>query len=443
MLKFKKIYLAFLLLVLFPSFALAFDYDQEEEYVSTQKIAHYPKLDIDVWADKGEGGTYHPGEEIGVYFQASSDCYVVIYNIDTRGYLNILYPYEYSDPQFVRGGKIYRIPERYADYELRVDGPEGTEYLVAVASFEPIRIPHWPRYMGGLREEDEINVSRLEEDEDPYDFIEFVNNWMIPDDYYVTALYLFNVEYPQPRWYYWPHRYYIERPWYYDIGAAYIWCPFEAEVYIDGVFYGIAPITIPYLIVGRHFVTIYYNGCRVWWDWVSVHHERTVTIQANFHDRYRFVVDDPIRKEYRVRKEKTIRGYDVDKANRRREVVKVKKETKTFEKEMPIQTREIKLKTEEEKERYRVLDDDKRIRTKSESKFRSGEKEYQRPYFQKEERLKSRENEKEKFRVKGRSEKEDKVIIRERKTEKVSDRPGKEGGSVNKNPRPEKSTRRR
>jgi hypothetical protein len=57
--------------------------------------------------------------------------------------------------------------------------------------------------------------------------------------------------------------------------------------------------------------------------------------------------------------------------------------------------------------------------------------------------LKSRENEKEKFRVKGRSEKEDKVIIRERKTEKVSDRPGKEGGSVNKNPRPEKSTRRR
>jgi len=443
MLKFKKIYLTFLLLVLFPCFALALDYDQEEEFTNTEKIAPYPKLDIDVWGDKGESGTYHPGEEIGVYFQTSADCYVVIYNIDTRGYLNILFPYEYSDPQFVRGGKIYRIPDRYDDYELRIDGPEGTEYLVAIASFKPIRIPNWPRYMGGFREEDEINVSRLEEDEDPYDFIEFVNNWMIPDEYFTTDLCLFNVEYPHPRWYYWPDRYYIERPWYYDIGAAYIWSPFEAEVYIDGIFYGIAPITIPYLIVGRHFVTIYYHGCRIWWDWVSVHQERMVTVQPHFNDRYRFVVDDPIQKEYRVRKEKTIKGYDVDKANRRREMVKARKETKAFEKETPVQTREIKFKTEEKKERSPALDDDKRIRNGSESKFRSEEKESQRPYFQKEERLKSAEKEKDKFRAKEGSDKENKVMTGERKTEKVSDRPGKERSSVNKSPGPEKSMKRK
>jgi hypothetical protein len=449
MLKFKKIYLAFLLLVLFPCFALALDYDQEEEFTNTEKIAPYPKLDIDVWVDKGEGGTYHPGQEIGLYFQTSADCYVAIYNIDTRGYLNILYPYESSDPQFVRGGKIYRIPGRYDDYQLTVDGPEGTEYIVAVASFEPIRIPSWPRYaqhlddMGGIREDNEINVTRLEEDEDPYDFIEFVNNWMIPDDYYVTDLCLFNVECPQPRWYYWPNRYYIERPWYYDIGAAYIWSPFEAEVYIDGVFYGITPITIPYLIVGRHFVTIYYHGCRMWWDWVSVHQERMVTVQPHFNDRYRFVVDDPIQKEYRIRKEKEIRTYDADKANRRREVVKARKETRTFERETPVQTREIKSKSEEQKQRSTASDDDKRVRNGSKSKFRSEEKESQRPYFQKDERLRSAEKEKEKLRAKEDSDKGNKVMTGERKTEKASDRPGKDRSSVNKNPRPEKSMRRR
>jgi len=289
------------------------------------RITHYyPDLEIEVWIDKGEGAVYHPGEKIRIFFQTSEDCYVLIYNIDTRGYVNILYPYDYSDPHWVSGGIIYRIPNRYADYQLRIDGPEGTEYIQAICSSEPIDLPNWPRYMGGFRDEDEeVSVLRLEEDEDPYDFIQFTNEWMMRNENFATDLCILTVEYPHPRWYYWPRTYHVERPWHYELGACYIHYPYGAEIYIDGVFYGITPITIPYLIMGRHFITVYFSGCRVFWDWVWIYPERTIWVRPpHFYDRARFVYDHPFRKEYRVRKEKSYRLKDEKSSRRRSKMLK-------------------------------------------------------------------------------------------------------------------------
>jgi len=165
MLRSIKLLVVSVIILLFVSPALAQDPSQKAPRI----VHHYPDLEIEVWTDKGEGAVYNPGEEIEVFFQTSQDCYVLIYNIDTRGYVNILYPYEYSDPHWVSGGRIHRVPERYEDYQLRVDGPEGTEYIQAICSTEPIDLPNWPRYLGGFREEDdEVSVLRLEEDEDPY-----------------------------------------------------------------------------------------------------------------------------------------------------------------------------------------------------------------------------------------------------------------------------------
>lgn len=323
MLKLKRIVILSIILGLCLPSAFA----QQKPPIAPRIIHYYPDLEIDVWIDKGEGAVYHPGEKIKVFFQTSEDCYVSIYNIDTRGYVNILYPYDYSDPQWVFGGKIYRIPNRYDDYQLRVDGPEGTEYIQAICSTKPIHLPNWPRYMGGLKGEDEeISVLRLEEDEDPYDFIEFTNEWMVQNSDFAQDLCIFTVEYPHPRWYYWPRTYYVERPWHYELGGCYIWYPYGAEVYIDGVFYGIAPITVPYLIVGRHFITIYFCGCRVFWDWVWVYPKRTIRVRPHhFYDRYRFAYDDPIRKEYRKRKGKSFR-LKQEKPPRRKKMVEVKSE---------------------------------------------------------------------------------------------------------------------
>ncbi len=268
-----------------------------------------PGLDIDVWTNKSEGSTYYPGEEIKVYFRASRDAYVVVYNVDTRGYVNILYPYNSSDDRYVEGGRIYRIPGRYDDYSLTVDGPSGVEYIQAVASYEPLSPPHWSGYYEGSRAvPDDIYTMRMDEDEDPYVFMEWVNHRISPYPDYFTDVTYFYVRYPHPQWYYRPnlyHSYPYSYP--YGLGSVYIWAPFAVEVYIDGFFFGYAPLTIPAVVIGRHYMTVYYNGCRLWDDYVFVESRRTVRVNTKIDQRIRYVKEDPVKKEYRTWKEKEYR----------------------------------------------------------------------------------------------------------------------------------------
>ena len=301
----KKI-LTSTLLVLFLGLTIRPLLAQDEYYPPDERIVSSPYLEVDVWVDQGDGSVYNPGDEIKVFFETSTDCYVVVYNIDTRGYVNILYPYDHGDSPWVEGNRVYRIPGRYDDYSLRVDGPEGVEYVHAIASLEPIVLPDWPRYVGGMTEDNlDITVLRLE-DEDPYDFMETIDQHIVRGHDYATDLCIFNVEYPYPRWYSHPRAYWAERPWYYPVGEIYIGCHFGAQVYIDGMFYGVCPITIPALICGRHFISVYYFGCRVWWDWIHIYPERTIRIRADFPRRYRFTHDGVVKKKYRIRKEKKL-----------------------------------------------------------------------------------------------------------------------------------------
>jgi len=275
------------------------------------RIIHTPNpgLDIDVWINKAEGSTYYPGEDIKVYFRASRDCYVVVYNIDTRGYVNILYPYNSSDERYVEGGRVYKIPGRYDDYSLTVDGPSGVEYIQAVASYEPLSPPHWSGYYEGSRAEpNDVHTMRMDEDEDPYVFMEWVNHQISPSPDYVTDMINLYVRYPHPRWYYHPNLYqYYPYSFPYDLGSVYIWAPFAVDVYIDGIFFGIAPLTIPSIVRGRHFVTVYYNGCRLWDNYVFVESRKTVRVQTKIDQRIRYVTEDPVKKEYRTWKDKEYR----------------------------------------------------------------------------------------------------------------------------------------
>jgi hypothetical protein len=347
MLKILKLILAILVLTLTfkPAFAQSPEEDEYQGMVENRIIrTPNPGLDIDVWIDKGEGSTYHPGDDIRIYFRASRDCYVVIYNLDTRGYVNILYPFNRSDDPWVEGGRVYRIPGRYDDYSLTVDGPSGVEYVQAVASLEPIYPPHWPGYYRGTEAEpEEINVLRMDEDEDPYVFMGWVNHRISPDPYFATDITNFYVRYPHPQWYYWPHQYWhYPDPFPYYLGSVYFWAPFGVEVYIDGVFYGIAPITIPAIIVGRHYVTYYYNGCRVWNDYVYVERSKTVRVDAKISQRIKYVSEDPVKKEYRSWKEKEYR-YVKDKITSPVEK-QVRSRTDYYEDKSPRQDRVIEQK---------------------------------------------------------------------------------------------------
>jgi hypothetical protein len=274
------------------------------------RIIHTPNsgLDIDVWINRAGGSTYYPGEDIKVYFRASRDCYVVVYDLDTRGYVNILYPYSSGDDRYVEGGRVYGIPGRYDDYSLTVDGPSGIEYIQAVASYQPLFLPHWSDYYREGADPGDVRTLRIDEGEDPYVFMEWVNNQISQYPDYVTDVTNLYVRYPHPQWYYHPDLYQSYPNYFpYDLGSVYIWAPFAVDVYIDGIFFGIAPMTIPSIVCGRHFVTVYYNGCRMWDDYVNVESRRTVRIQTRLDQRVRYVTEDPVKKEYRNWKDKEYR----------------------------------------------------------------------------------------------------------------------------------------
>jgi len=101
------------------------------------------RVSVDVWINKEEGGVYQPGENMQVFFRSNADAYVLVYNIDTEGYIHLVYPYGPSDPLRVEAGQSYRIPARHDPYDLVADGPPGMEFVVAVASRYPFRDLPW------------------------------------------------------------------------------------------------------------------------------------------------------------------------------------------------------------------------------------------------------------------------------------------------------------
>lgn len=124
----------------------------EADHAPIEMIAHARRLDVDVWINKDEGGIYRPGESMRVYFRTNADGYVLVFNVDTEGYIHLIYPYGPGDSPFVEGGRPYRIPSRSDPYDLVADGPPGIEYVVAVAS--PYPFQNLPWYLSADRVED-------------------------------------------------------------------------------------------------------------------------------------------------------------------------------------------------------------------------------------------------------------------------------------------------
>jgi hypothetical protein len=148
-----------------------------------QPASRGSQLDVEVWINKEEGGVYHQGEPMRVSFRANADAFVLIYNIDTEGYIHLVYPYGPDDPDRVEGGITYQVPSRHDPYDLVADGPTGVEYVVAIASPEPFRDLPW--YLRGNYEGDEDEYDRNDEDSgvivgDPYVGMDRVIRRVVP-----------------------------------------------------------------------------------------------------------------------------------------------------------------------------------------------------------------------------------------------------------------------
>jgi hypothetical protein len=298
----KKIgWIGMITLICLMAFGSSFAYD--DSYGVKHRVVDHPYLDVRVWVDKGEGANYNPGNNIKVYFQASRDCYVVIYDIDTRGYVSLLYPTDNGDDPYVEGGRTYRIPDNFDDYDLTIDGPDGTEYITVVASLEPISYPNFP---GANSNNEQIYAYKLD-GEDPFEFMQDINREITSNDY-ASDVCIFNVEYEHPQWYYQPQVVYVDRPVDLVCGGAYFDYPWGVEVWIDGVFYGMTPILIPSLVVGRHYCSFWFHGSWIWRDWFHVRHDYHTRVWADCWDRYRYVERRYVEKSYRAEKAQRRRG---------------------------------------------------------------------------------------------------------------------------------------
>lgn len=242
--------------------------------------------DIDLWTNKGNNSTYFYGEDVAVYFRTDQDCYVVVYDVDPSGEVTILYPSSMSGSSYAKADEVYRIPDYADDYRIEVSGNSGREHIFAVASFDYINPPDFMKYIGydygsDAYYNDDYFVIKVRGE-----LSNFVANISarITNGSYNVAHTVFNVDtaYRHHEHYrYWDYDpYYVGSVW---VGSDWPGC----EVWIDGIFYGIAPVFVPRVIVGHHWVWVYYGGYPCYQRYFYVSADRRFHIDARPDNRYR------------------------------------------------------------------------------------------------------------------------------------------------------------
>jgi len=102
-------------------------------------------LDVQVWTDRGDDAVYQPGDPLQVSVRPSQDAYLMVYEIDSEGYVKLLYPYRNSTG-FAEAHQTYQVPPEHSNIELVVDqAPAGQCYIVAIASRD--RFKEYPWYL--------------------------------------------------------------------------------------------------------------------------------------------------------------------------------------------------------------------------------------------------------------------------------------------------------
>ncbi|MBU0985199.1 MAG: DUF4384 domain-containing protein [candidate division Zixibacteria bacterium] len=256
--------------------------DDRAEYGYAKIDRH---LDVEVWTDHSDG-EYYEGDRITIYFRASQDAFVSIYSVDTRGKVNLLFPSDPTEDNFIRGGVNYSIPGKDDDFDFVVDGPEGVEHLQMIGSRERFPIPNWYRNSGIVCDWD-----------DRAEFMDALNNEHF-------------VRYGGQRFAYdravvfvdqWEPDYYrpVYDPYYPSwtaCGNVYIDYPWGATIYVNGIYWGIAPLYVPRIAVGWHTITIYDRWGHCWEDDFHVSRYNTVVFnntivrpRANVFSRYKDV----------------------------------------------------------------------------------------------------------------------------------------------------------
>jgi hypothetical protein len=117
-------------LLLLPRAGLAQDFDASRS-VQAERV-----LEARVWLDRGTEPVFRRGETARLYYRASQDAFVALFQIDTNGGARLLFPRSPDEPHRVRAGFDYRLLFPRSPFWQVEDDP-GIGYFFLVASPEP------------------------------------------------------------------------------------------------------------------------------------------------------------------------------------------------------------------------------------------------------------------------------------------------------------------
>jgi hypothetical protein len=111
-------------------------------WICLPALAAASTLAVEVWTDRGNEAIYQPGEVLQVQTRATDDAYLLVYEIDSQGYVHVLFPFN-SGNTLVAANDIVAIPPDQSDQALVVQDPTGQDFIVAIASRQPFEDLPW------------------------------------------------------------------------------------------------------------------------------------------------------------------------------------------------------------------------------------------------------------------------------------------------------------
>ena len=134
-------------LVVLLSLLLGAVFAQDSVVISPQSIVINPKpsFNVEVFVDRDASGdrtpSYTIGDEIRIGVRSSADTYIYLFNVRSSGEIVQILPNRFDEAgqeNYLRAGQTKKFPAEDAPYTFNVDGPQGLDKVIAVASKEPL-----------------------------------------------------------------------------------------------------------------------------------------------------------------------------------------------------------------------------------------------------------------------------------------------------------------
>ncbi|RJF71799.1 DUF4384 domain-containing protein [Deinococcus cavernae] len=123
--------------------------------ITAQSIIVNPvetKLNVDVWVNKDASGKQNPvyakGENVSVGIKTNQDAYVYLFNVNANGEIDLFFPNNYEESNFVKAGVTRVFPGDGQKYTFTVGGPNGQDKVLALASTKQLTLDDIATFAG-------------------------------------------------------------------------------------------------------------------------------------------------------------------------------------------------------------------------------------------------------------------------------------------------------